>query len=193
MNFILIFFNLFSQSDYFSKALVLSLVVCTIFLFVFFIYGYFKILYKKKAASLLLKKIHNNESITDRDGEIAIFLIQSTVQYQKNKEDVFFLMVDRFLLSEYRLKIIFGVFASIGPLLGLLGTIWGIIAVFLNLEGAADLTAIAPGIAEGLITTAAGLFLAIPALCMYHFFNYLLQVYYGLISSIYYLFVEKAV
>lgn len=66
--------------------------------------------------------------------------------------------------------------ASIAPLLGLLGTVWGLVHSFMNiaLTQSADITAVAPGIAEALITTIAGLLVAIPALVMY---NITLQIH----------------
>jgi biopolymer transport protein TolQ len=62
--------------------------------------------------------------------------------------------------------------AGVTPFIGLFGTVWGIIDAFSNLgtAGAASLRAVAPGIAEALITTAAGLFAAIPALIAYNYF-----------------------
>jgi biopolymer transport protein TolQ len=61
---------------------------------------------------------------------------------------------------------------SIAPFVGLFGTVWGIIDAFHGLgnAGAATLRAVAPGISEALITTAAGLFAAIPAVVAYNFF-----------------------
>jgi biopolymer transport protein TolQ len=62
--------------------------------------------------------------------------------------------------------------ASVTPFIGLFGTVWGIIDAFSGLgsAGAASLRAVAPGIAEALVTTAAGLFTAIPALIFYNQF-----------------------
>lgn len=61
---------------------------------------------------------------------------------------------------------------SISPFVGLFGTVWGIIDAFSGLGTAsgASLRAVAPGISEALITTAAGLFTAIPAVIAYNFF-----------------------
>ncbi len=66
-----------------------------------------------------------------------------------------------------------GTIASISPLLGLLGTVSGIIKAFaaLGAGGVGDPAALAGGIAEALITTAAGLSVAIPALVFYRYFN----------------------
>jgi biopolymer transport protein TolQ len=62
--------------------------------------------------------------------------------------------------------------AAVAPLLGLFGTVWGLIHSFIQISETqvADIATIAPGIAEALITTLAGLIVAIPALLM---FNYL--------------------
>jgi biopolymer transport protein TolQ len=62
--------------------------------------------------------------------------------------------------------------AGVTPFIGLFGTVWGIIDAFsgLGTSGSASLRAVAPGIAEALVTTAAGLFAAIPALIAYNYF-----------------------
>ena len=61
---------------------------------------------------------------------------------------------------------------SVTPFIGLFGTVWGIIDAFHGLAtgGGATLSSVAPGIAEALITTAAGLFAAIPAVIAYNIF-----------------------
>ena len=65
-----------------------------------------------------------------------------------------------------------GIIASISPLLGLLGTVVGMITVFraLMMEGAGNANVLAGGISQALITTAAGLSVAIPALMFHRFF-----------------------
>ena len=61
---------------------------------------------------------------------------------------------------------------SVSPFIGLFGTVWGVMDAFSRLgdAGATSLRATAPGIAEALITTAAGLFAAIPAVIAYNHF-----------------------
>jgi biopolymer transport protein TolQ len=63
--------------------------------------------------------------------------------------------------------------ASITPFIGLFGTVWGIMGAFQNIGrmGSTSLGAVAPGIAEALIATAAGLFAAIPAVYFYNQFT----------------------
>ena len=63
--------------------------------------------------------------------------------------------------------------ASITPFIGLFGTVWGIMSSFQGIaaSGSANLAVVAPGIADALIATAAGLFAAIPAVYFYNHFT----------------------
>jgi biopolymer transport protein ExbB len=67
---------------------------------------------------------------------------------------------------------VFNVIASVAPLLGLLGTVTGMIQAFRRVaeEGLGSGQGLAPGIYTALVTTAAGLLVAIPALVTYHWF-----------------------
>jgi biopolymer transport protein ExbB len=67
---------------------------------------------------------------------------------------------------------ILGTIASISPLLGLLGTVFGMIDIFndINAVGTGNANQLAGGIAKALITTAAGLSVAIPSLFFYRLF-----------------------
>ena len=62
---------------------------------------------------------------------------------------------------------------SISPMLGLLGTVTGMIRAFTNISkyGAGDAAIVADGIAEALLTTAAGLMIAIPVIVVYNYLN----------------------
>ena len=61
---------------------------------------------------------------------------------------------------------------NVTPFIGLFGTVWGIIDAFhgMGTAGTASLRSVAPGISEALITTAAGLFAAIPAVIAYNLY-----------------------
>lgn len=61
---------------------------------------------------------------------------------------------------------------NLTPFIGLLGTVLGIIGAFreIGIQGSASIAAVAPGVAEALVATAAGLFAAIPAVIAYNFF-----------------------
>jgi len=72
-----------------------------------------------------------------------------------------------------------GTIATITPLLGLLGTVLGMIKVFAAIvsHGVGDPTVLAGGISEALITTAAGLAVAIPCVIFHRYFDGLVDVY----------------
>jgi biopolymer transport protein TolQ len=69
--------------------------------------------------------------------------------------------------------------AAVSPFVGLFGTVMGIVDSFhgLGTAGAATLRAVAPGISEALITTAAGLFVAVPAVVAYNQFTARIRVF----------------
>src|SRR5580704_5595975 len=86
------------------------------------------------------------------------------------------------IFALYRMKLqgmlnkhlaIFGTFAFIGPLLGLLGTVLGVIRAFrdLALSGSGGPTIVAAGIAEALIATAAGIAVAVTSAVLYNVFT----------------------
>lgn len=79
------------------------------------------------------------------------------------------------LLADWNrhLKIIFTI-AQVAPLMGLLGTVFGLVLAFYNIEslgGRVRPDDLAGGIWEALLTTVAGLFVAIPAVLFYHYFQ----------------------
>ncbi|MDD9820587.1 MAG: MotA/TolQ/ExbB proton channel family protein [Nitrospira sp.] len=61
---------------------------------------------------------------------------------------------------------------NLAPFIGLLGTVVGVINAFqqIGLQGTANIAAVAPGVSEALIATAAGLFAAIPAVIGYNYY-----------------------
>jgi biopolymer transport protein TolQ len=75
--------------------------------------------------------------------------------------------------------------ASVSPFVGLFGTVIGIVDAFhgLGTAGAATLRAVAPGISEALITTAAGLFVAVPAVVAYNQFTSRIRVFAAAIDD----------
>lgn len=82
-------------------------------------------------------------------------------------------------LDKLESKVVF--LATVGntsPFLGLLGTVWGVMDSFasIGVKGTASLAVVAPGIAEALIATIAGLAVAIPAVIGYNHLNHQLKV-----------------
>ncbi len=80
--------------------------------------------------------------------------------------------IDALLTHNEEYLVVLSSSANVATLLGLFGTVWGLIHSFIRISETqvADIATIAPGIAEALITTLAGLLVAIPAMVM---FNYL--------------------
>ena len=76
------------------------------------------------------------------------------------------------LLLERNLGVI-GTMAAIAPLVGLLGTVWGIMRAFndMAVAGSAAPSVVTAGVAEALVTTAAGLVIAVPAVILYNHFS----------------------
>ncbi len=89
--------------------------------------------------------------------EEAEYLLQSAIEY--------------ILFEEEKYLSLLSVSAATSPLIGLFGTIWGLIYAFLGIaqQKSADITVVAPGIAAALLTTFAGLVVAIPTLVSFHY------------------------
>ena len=86
-------------------------------------------------------------------------------------EQLLVVLTNQKLLLERNLNVL-GTMAAVAPLVGLLGTVWGIMRAFhdMALVGSAAPSVVAAGIAEALITTAIGLLVAVPALMLYNHF-----------------------
>jgi biopolymer transport protein TolQ len=78
---------------------------------------------------------------------------------------------DRFFLDLEHQLIYLATTVSVAPFLGLLGTVWGILVAFQEMgrQASTGMTAFGPGISEALVSTVAGLIVAIPALLGYNF------------------------
>ena len=74
---------------------------------------------------------------------------------------------------------------SVSPLIGLLGTVLGVIDAFIGIatKGSGNLTAVAPGVAQALVATAAALVVAIPATFAYNIFAGRLNRFDGMMES----------
>jgi biopolymer transport protein TolQ len=70
---------------------------------------------------------------------------------------------------------------SVAPLLGLTGTVFGIMSAFIGIasKGSGNLAAVAPGVAEALVATAAGLLTAIPAVIAYNIYVNRVRLFAG--------------
>ncbi len=85
--------------------------------------------------------------------------------------------IDTILLEEESYLPVLSASATTAPLVGLFGTIWGLIHAFIDIsqEKSADIATVAPGMAEALIVTLAGLVVAIPAMIAHYYFSHQLR------------------
>ena len=104
-------------------------------------------------------------------GYVLIQLLSAGKQAKESKNmDIFDIqagsIIDEAMYHEESYTSVLSISASIATLLGLFGTVWGLIHAFVRIseKQSADIVAVAPGISEALITTIAGLVVAIPAL-----------------------------
>ena len=88
-------------------------------------------------------------------------------------EDAIQRSIEGIRMGEDRFLTFLATSSNLAPFFGLLGTGWGIMIAFFQIghHGSADLTVVAPGIAMALITTVAGLVVAIPASAGYNYFT----------------------
>lgn len=73
--------------------------------------------------------------------------------------------------------------ATVGPYLGLLGTVWGVMDSFMNIKTNTNLSQVAPGIAESLVSTLMGLLLSIPAYVFHNYFTDRSNTLFGKMSK----------
>ncbi|NTW59845.1 MAG: hypothetical protein HGB21_09940 [Nitrospirae bacterium] len=101
-------------------------------------------------------------TVTEADRPLVTEEIERSLQITAQDEVVY---MERYLAF-------LGTTGTVGPLLGLFGTVWGIMDAFygIGLKGSGDIGALAPGLAEALINTSGGLFVAIPAVIAYNYF-----------------------
>ncbi|HSG29489.1 MAG TPA: MotA/TolQ/ExbB proton channel family protein [Candidatus Krumholzibacterium sp.] len=103
-------------------------------------------------------------------GAVACSMIDSEgLEGEKAEEQLQISLSQQRLLLENNLGVL-GTMAAIAPLIGLLGTVWGIMRAFRDMSstGSAAPSIVAAGVAEALTTTAAGLIIAVPALMLYN-------------------------
>lgn len=107
---------------------------------------------------------------TMNKSESADSLLLTDSAYERLSDSIDQTVVELLAIEESYAPVL-SVSAAVSPLMGLFGTIWGLVHSFVRIGElqTADIATVAPGIAEALITTLAGLMVAIPALVMYHY------------------------
>lgn len=187
--------HLVSQSDSMTKLVLIGLLVASIVCWTLLFY---KLLGLKQNYSQIKHFYHKVRSINNLQ-ELTLFsekhrysypgiLLQEQLNnaYQLRKicshklfdahqeqllEEQRLSALDSMIHAQEQFTPILSVTATVAPLVGLFGTVWGLTHSLISMseKQMADIVTTAPGIAEALLTTLAGLMVAIPAAVMYHY------------------------
>lgn len=132
---------------------------------------------------LLTKKLSFLKSLLFQDGDTHHVLDEREWDLLQGRINQ---LIDSVIMNEESYLPVLSVSGQIGPLLGLFGTIWGLVHAFIDISQrqSADIAVVAPGIAEALITTLFGLIVAIPALIMFYYLSLKLRELDQRISSL---------
>jgi biopolymer transport protein ExbB/TolQ len=183
---------LITQSDFISKLILLILLIMSIIGWTVFIAKLILLHLRSKEMRRVQDMLRTVRSIEDLvsisvhvPGTVGSYLIAQTIELIQAVRDVSSAHMSKGDIVQYHIDQsienlvaheesyvpILSTSAAVAPLLGLFGTVWGLIHAFIRIseKQAADITVVAPGIAEALITTLAGLIVAIPALIMYNY------------------------
>lgn len=185
--------QLVSQADALSKFVLFSLLVMSVVCWTIFLYKMMIMRMQRQALHRVLAQLQGVRTIdsliamaSTHSGTLpGIFLAQSLLTLNNVLEstgqrgereaqvvqDAIMQSLDGVLVEQESYLSVLSTSAAVAPLVGLFGTVWGLIHAFIRIseKQSADITVVAPGIAEALITTLAGLVVAIPALVMYNY------------------------
>lgn len=177
-----VIWTLIVQSDFVTKVVMLVLFGMSIVCWAISLYKMILLRIKKQQCDQVLAATKHNagllELVTIADqykktmpGYVLVQLLSASKQAKENSSIELLqvqadAIVDDVMYHEEAYTSVLAISASIATLLGLFGTVWGLIHAFIRIseKQSADIVAVAPGISEALITTIAGLFVAIPAL-----------------------------
>lgn len=188
--------HLVYESDVMTWIVLIVLLILSIICWTVFLYKFLVLRIKRRQlnrAAQKMRELTSSESImtlaSSLNADMPSYFLAQNVMYMKSilatqggqnlstaQWDLVSNNMDRVLddmiAHEESYLSVLSTSAAISPLLGLFGTVWGLIHAFISISqrGSADIVTVAPGIAEALITTLFGLLVAIPAMMM---FNYL--------------------
>jgi len=177
-----VIWNLIAQSDIVTQLVMLVLFGMSIVCWAIALYKIILLRIKKQQCDRVLAATKTTFSVSELidiaqehkktlPGYVLVQLLAASKQAKDNHSIELLqiqadTVVDDVMYHEESYTSILAISASIATLLGLFGTVWGLIHAFVRIseKQSADIVAVAPGISEALITTIAGLFVAIPAL-----------------------------
>jgi biopolymer transport protein TolQ len=191
--------DLIIQSSVFAKIILLILVVFSVVSWAIIIFKYFEVHRSLSSSASFLKEFRRSRNLEKSFGTLskmpgsplsamyasAFIELESFASPQEQNKKITIddeglnhvaEAIDRTgtdeILRLEKYVVFLATTANASPFLGLLGTVWGIMESFaeIGVRGTATLAVVAPGIAEALIATVAGLAAAIPALIGYNYY-----------------------
>jgi len=177
-----VIWNLIVQSDFITQLVMIVLFGMSVTCWAIALYKLILLRIKQNECNEILKGMRSATNISELiaiaqehkktlPGYVLVQLLSASKQAKEvGNIDILQLQADAILddamYHEESYTSVLSISASIATLLGLFGTVWGLIHAFVRIseKQSADIVAVAPGISEALITTIAGLFVAIPAL-----------------------------
>jgi len=189
--------QLVAQSDFVSKLILLALFCLSVVCIAIIAFKWWYLRCQKKQLGKLRQRLRSTRTFPDlitvakefensTGGSFLRTMLEECkgmMEHNQNSElsavDLEYLELvlsqnlDLALMEEEKYLPILGTSAAVSPLVGLFGTVWGLVHAFISIsqEKSADIAVVAPGIAEALITTLAGLIVAIPAMIFFHYFS----------------------
>lgn len=189
--------QLIAQSDTISKLVLVILLIMSIISWAIFFYKWTLFRAKKQQLQEVISRIklaHSIEEVLEvaarYSGTMPGHFLSKNLAYLKNMleankergemvlserqwdlvQQTMDQTIDDIMRHEESYMSILSTSIAAAPLLGLFGTVWGLVHAFIRIseKQSADIVTVAPGIAEALITTLAGLMVAIPALILFN-------------------------
>lgn len=182
--------GLLVQSDFMTKIVLFSLFVMSILCWAIFLYKFILLRIKKQQCYTMLEAMTKASSMSELYSVLALYsktfpgyvLAQHLMMFkkvsEKSAQDAFDIVeqhgshvIENLIYKEEKYVSVLSVSAAVSPLLGLFGTVWGLIHSFMRIaqKQSADIVTVAPGISEALITTLVGLMIAIPAVMLFYY------------------------
>ena len=187
--------HLIIQSDIMTKLILITLLGVSVLCWSVILFKLFIFSVRERQLSLLLERVRGIRSrqdlfdfirigqetfvstlLADQSQELLLAVRKSgslTNRDVERLETQRCLAVEELVYDQESYLSLLSTAAASGPLVGLLGTVWGLTNSFINIseKQSADIVTVAPGMAEALVTTLAGLLVAIPMLIMFHYLN----------------------
>lgn len=184
---------LVTQSDAMTKLVLLSLLAASIICWTIIFYKLVLFRVKDRQLTELRARLRSVQSLEQLSfiaqesaqtfaGHLVLEQVQeakkvarrASVLSEKEKailDEKRFLSIEYMMHQEHAYVNVLSVTAAVSPLIGLYGTVWGLMHSFMSISQrqTADIVTTAPGIAEALVTTLAGLMVAIPMLILFHY------------------------